>query len=152
MVAPLMRVMFLQAIIHPDTGEKILMPFRMSGTVAWCGSLGGLVMWSNVEAAFTLGTVTAPRGSSGCLGARKKVTLSWALIKTSLPRWRRTYSRLSGEAKGSIFGAVSKHLFCVMEGGGAWYVPTHLLYVSQDRRYLPSYTCRLFNRTRAVCF
>lgn len=28
-----------QAIIHPDTGEKILMPFRMSGTVAWCGNL-----------------------------------------------------------------------------------------------------------------
>lgn len=25
----------LQAIIHPDTGDKILMPFRMSGTVAW---------------------------------------------------------------------------------------------------------------------
>uniref|UniRef100_A0A3B4TD48 Sidoreflexin n=1 Tax=Seriola dumerili TaxID=41447 RepID=A0A3B4TD48_SERDU len=29
-----------QAIIHPDTGEKILMPFRMSGMVAWFGSLG----------------------------------------------------------------------------------------------------------------
>ncbi|KAG8013062.1 Sideroflexin-5, partial [Nibea albiflora] len=26
-----------QAIIHPDTGEKIFMPFRMSGTEAYCG-------------------------------------------------------------------------------------------------------------------
>lgn len=36
-------MLLLQAIIHPDTGEKILMPFRMSGTVAWCGSLRGEV-------------------------------------------------------------------------------------------------------------
>lgn len=34
-------MLLLQAIIHPDTGEKILMPFRMSGTVTWCGSFGG---------------------------------------------------------------------------------------------------------------
>ena len=25
-----------QAIIHPDTGKKIFMPFRMSGYVMWC--------------------------------------------------------------------------------------------------------------------
>lgn len=84
-------MLLLQAIIHPDTGEKILMPFRMSGTVTRCGSFGGsgiegLVMWSNIEVSFTLGTVMARQGSSGCL---EKVTLSWALIKTSLPQWQR---------------------------------------------------------------
>lgn len=80
-----LMVLFLsQAIIHPDTGEKILMPFRMSGTVSACGcGVWGLVMffWS-----FAPGTVTAPRGSAG---RRGKVRPSWALIKISLPRWRR---------------------------------------------------------------
>uniref|UniRef100_A0A3B5LDK9 Sidoreflexin n=1 Tax=Xiphophorus couchianus TaxID=32473 RepID=A0A3B5LDK9_9TELE len=37
-----------QAIIHPDTGEKILMPFRMSGRTPRRGSPGGRGIWGLV--------------------------------------------------------------------------------------------------------
>lgn len=105
-------MLLLQAIIHPDTGEKILMPFRMSGTVTRCGSFGGsgiegLVMWSNIEVSFTLGTVMARQGSSGCL---EKVTLSWALIKTSLPQWQRC-SRGLRRRKHRFFWSILKAPF-----------------------------------------
>lgn len=84
------NMLLLQAIIHPDTGEKILMPFRMSGTVTGWGSFGGrgiqgVDMRSNIEELYTVWTVTTRWGSSGCPG---KVTLSWMLIKICPPpRW-----------------------------------------------------------------
>ncbi|KAG7235804.1 hypothetical protein INR49_002191 [Caranx melampygus] len=55
-----------QAIIHPDTGEKILMPFRMSGTVARSVGVGvgirGLVMWSNIGGVFHPGNCHSSTG------------------------------------------------------------------------------------------
>ena len=60
----------LQAIIHPDTGEKIFMPFRMSGRVARCGWSRGprgpgacyVVQHGGDASLLTLGTVRAQRG------------------------------------------------------------------------------------------
>lgn len=87
----LIFIFSLQAIIHPDTGEKILMPFRMSGTVAQCGLLGRgrltALLCGPTRTCPSAQEVSeifrAPRSSSGPLGPGK-VKLDVRLIKKPL--------------------------------------------------------------------
>lgn len=67
----LIITLLLQAIIHPDTGEKILMPFRMSGTVAWCGCPRGVGGGGGVGACYVVqhgGVVVHPGNCHGSTG------------------------------------------------------------------------------------
>lgn len=72
-----------QAIIHPDTGEKIPMPFRMSGkgvSVCVCVCVMGGRQFS---ACYQLWRLELGGRGSLWTDLLAKVTLSWALIKPS---------------------------------------------------------------------
>lgn len=133
----------LQAIIHPDTGEKILMPFRMSGTVTWCGSL-----WGEVGSSRLLCGPTWRHGSA--------LELSWlnralqVVWKRSHPagRWLKPLSHGDGkvlvasEEKNILFKF--PFFFVLSAGEREWLICLDQHYMSDKREELQDFRQDVF--------